>query len=66
MAPSMDKDMIEYTEDRPDSLHASKPHQVVEIEGFRVLGLNTEDAEFYINYPAEKRKKVVHKVWLAV
>ncbi|KAH8887266.1 MFS general substrate transporter [Thozetella sp. PMI_491] len=42
--------------------HVEAVSSVVEIESFQVLGLAPEDAEFYLNYPAEKRKKVVHKV----
>ena len=36
--------------------------QVIEIDGFRVLGLSSDDADFYRNYPEEKRKKVMRKV----
>lgn len=36
--------------------------QVIEIDGFRVLGLSPEDADFYRNYSEEKRKKVMRKV----
>lgn len=36
--------------------------QVIEIDGFRVLGLSSDDAEFYSNYPEEKRKKIIRKV----
>lgn len=36
--------------------------QVIEIDGFRVLGLSPDDADFYKNYSEEKRKKVMRKV----
>lgn len=36
--------------------------QVIEIDGFRVLGLSPDDADFYRNYSEEKRKKVMRKV----
>lgn len=36
--------------------------QVIEIDGFRVLGISPEDADFYKNYSEEKRKKVLRKV----
>lgn len=36
--------------------------QVIEIDGFRVLGISSEDADFYKNYSEEKRKKVLRKV----
>ncbi|KAH8196175.1 hypothetical protein TruAng_009650 [Truncatella angustata] len=42
--------------------HIEEAPAVTQIETFRVLGLSPEDADFYINYPEEKRKKVVHKV----
>lgn len=35
---------------------------IAEIEGFRVLGLSSEDIEFYNGFDAEKRKRVVRKV----
>lgn len=40
--------------------HIESP--VTEIGTFRVVGLSAEDAEFYTNYPEEKRKKVFRKV----
>lgn len=36
--------------------------QVIEIDGFRVLGLSPEDADFYRNFSEERRKKVLRKV----
>lgn len=36
--------------------------QVIEIDGFRVLGLSQDDAEFYKNYSEDKRKQVLRKV----
>lgn len=36
--------------------------QVIEIDGFRVLGLSPDDADFYNNFTPEKRKKVLRKV----
>ncbi|KAG6362503.1 hypothetical protein INS49_010735 [Diaporthe citri] len=36
--------------------------QVIEIDGFRVLGLSPDDADFYNNFSAERRKKVLRKV----
>lgn len=39
-----------------------KAPQVFHIDGFSVLGLSPEDAEFYQNYSAKDRKKTMHKV----
>ncbi|KAL2854095.1 major facilitator superfamily domain-containing protein [Aspergillus pseudodeflectus] len=46
--------------DAEKSTHIESP--VTEIGTFRVVGLSAEDADFYINYPEEKRKKVFRKV----
>lgn len=62
MSTSLEKNEIQYVDEKPDSVHAAKPHQIVQIDNFQVLGLDPEDAEFYINYPDEKRKRVIHKV----
>eukprot|EP00492_Amphilonche_elongata_P002843 TRINITY_DN3118_c0_g1_i1.p3 TRINITY_DN3118_c0_g1~~TRINITY_DN3118_c0_g1_i1.p3 ORF type:complete len:75 (+),score=11.47 TRINITY_DN3118_c0_g1_i1:129-353(+) len=47
--------------DEEASHHEGVP-QVMEIGTFRVLGLTSEDADFYTNYPPEKRKAVFRKV----
>jgi hypothetical protein len=39
-----------------------KAPQVFHIDGFSVLGLSPEDADFYENYSAKDRKKTMHKV----
>ncbi|KAL4907106.1 hypothetical protein BDW74DRAFT_189669 [Aspergillus multicolor] len=39
--------------------HIESP--ITEIGTFRVVGLSPEDADFYTNYPEEKRKKVFRK-----
>jgi hypothetical protein len=64
MSPSMDKNDIQHVDDKADSVQESKPHQIVRIDDFQVLGLDPDDAEFYINYPEEKKKRVIHKVKL--
>jgi hypothetical protein len=46
--------------DAEKSTHIESP--VTEIGTFRVVGLSAEDADFYVNYPEEKRKKVFRKV----
>lgn len=66
MTVSFEKNDIQYVDEKPDSVHATKPHQIVQIENFHVLGLDPDDADFYINYPQEKRKRVVHKVCLVL
>lgn len=48
-------------DEKPESV-VEKSRQIIQIDNFSVLGLSSEDAEFYINYPMEKRKKVIHKV----
>ncbi|KAL2827582.1 major facilitator superfamily domain-containing protein [Aspergillus cavernicola] len=42
--------------------HAHIENPITEIDAFRVVGLSAEDADFYTNYPEEKRKKVFRKV----
>lgn len=59
---AVEKNEISGIEEKPDSLHETKAHQIVQIDNFQVLGLHSEDAEFYTNYSEEKRKKVIRKV----
>ncbi len=59
---TLEKNEISYVDDKSESVHDVKPHQIVQIENFQVLGLLPEDADFYTNYSEEKRKKVIHKV----
>lgn len=63
MAPrkSFEKDEIKVIDDH-ELTHLEAAAGIVEIDTFRVLGLNAEDAEFYTKYPEEKRKKVFRKV----
>lgn len=42
--------------------HLEGAAEVTEIGTFRVFGLDPDDADFYTNYPEEKRKKVFRKV----
>lgn len=37
---------------------------LLHIENFQVLGLHPDDANFYINFSEERRKKVTRKVYL--
>lgn len=53
---------ISYVDEKSESVENAKTHQIVQIDNFQVLGLHPEDADFYINYPEEKRKKVIRKV----
>lgn len=39
-----------------------KEERVVDIGKIRVLGLSQEDEEFYLGFPADARKKLIHKV----
>jgi hypothetical protein len=59
---AVEKNEISYIDGKSESLPDTKPHQIVQIENFQVLGLHPEDAEFYTNYSEEKRKSVIHKV----
>jgi hypothetical protein len=59
--PSIDKNEIQCV-DTADSVHVTKTPQIVKIDDFQVLGLTNEDADFYINYPEEQKKKVLRKV----
>jgi len=59
---SPEKDDILYIDDKPESLQPSKGYQVVQIDNVQVLGLDPEDADFYINFSEERRKAVIHKV----
>ena len=43
---------------KPGHAHVEEAPTVIEIETFRVLGLSPEDADFYANYPEEKRKRI--------
>lgn len=45
-----------------DGSHVEHKPQVIEIGNFRVIGLDPDDADFFINYPEEKRKKIFRKV----
>lgn len=58
----MDKNEIHHVDQKRESLDVEKPAQMVTIENIQVLGLSSEDVDFYTNYPEEKRKKVIHKV----
>lgn len=62
MATSVEKNDIQYVDDKADSVYAPKQHQMVQIDNVQVLGLDPADADFYINFSEEKRKKVIHKV----
>ncbi|KAH3918699.1 hypothetical protein HBH56_023100 [Parastagonospora nodorum] len=63
MAATFEKSDIEHIDEKEESVYASKPHQVVQIDNIQVLGLDPDDADFYINFSDEKRKRVIHKVW---
>ncbi|CAH0002847.1 unnamed protein product [Clonostachys byssicola] len=45
-----------------DGSHVEHKPQVIEIGTFRVIGLDPDDADFFINYPEEKRKKIFRKI----
>lgn len=59
---AIEKNEIAYVDEKSESLSDTKPHQIVQIDNFQVLGLHPEDAEFYTSYSEERRKKVIRKV----
>ena len=42
--------------------HLEHVPNVLEIDNFRVCGLDVDDADFYTSFPPERRKKVFRKV----
>lgn len=42
--------------------HEESVTNIVTIDNIRVLGLSAEDAEFYTNFPMERRMRLLHKV----
>lgn len=66
--------IVDKSDDKPDVMtietamrddlegNPGKAPQVFHIGGFSVLGLSTEDAEFYQDFSAKDRKKTMHKV----
>jgi hypothetical protein len=62
MATSLEKNEILHLDEKADSVYATKPHQIVQIDNVQVLGLDPADADFYVNFSEERRKKVIHKV----
>lgn len=59
---AIEKNEISYVDEKSESVHDTKPHQIVQIEDIQVLGLHPDDAEFYTNFSEERRKKVIRKV----
>lgn len=45
-----------------EAMHIESAPVVTEIESFRVLGLDPDDAEFFTNYSEADRKKTFRKV----
>ncbi|KAK7418582.1 hypothetical protein QQZ08_011166 [Neonectria magnoliae] len=58
---SIDKNDLDVLDHKASS-HLERAPEAIEIGIFRVYGLDPQDADFYNNYPEEKRKKVFHKV----
>lgn len=42
--------------------HVETVSNIVTIDNIRVLGLSADDAEFYTNFPVERKKKLLRKV----
>lgn len=57
---STEKYDVEVGDKQADQIESSP--QIIEIGNFRVVGISREDADFFENYPEEKRKKVFRKV----
>jgi hypothetical protein len=64
MATPNEKNEVQHVDEKVDSIYAPKQHQMVQIDNVQVLGLDPADADFYINFSDERRKKVIHKVRL--
>ncbi|KAF9884353.1 hypothetical protein FE257_001866 [Aspergillus nanangensis] len=45
-----------------DPDHVESVLNVVQIDNIQVLGLRSDDAEFYLNFPSEKKKQILWKV----
>ena len=60
--PDQDVMMVENAINDDVESNPVKAPQVYHIDGFSVLGLSAEDAEFYQDYSAVDRKKTMHKV----
>jgi hypothetical protein len=65
MATMNGKNEIQHVNEKSDSIYTTKGPQMVQIDNVQVLGLDPADADFYINFSEERRKKVIHKVNLA-
>ncbi|KAF9889260.1 hypothetical protein FE257_007573 [Aspergillus nanangensis] len=57
---SVSKVDVEHFDEKP--AHLENSAQAVDIGPFHVVGLSADDADFYINYPEDQRKKVFRKV----
>ena len=59
---AVEKNEITHVDEKSESVRDEKHHQIVQIDNIQVLGLHSDDAEFYANYSEEKRKRVIRKV----
>lgn len=59
MDRTVSKDEVDMEKSRA---HLEEAAQVIEIDSFRVLGLDADDADFYKSFSPERRKKVFRKV----
>ncbi|CAG7963008.1 unnamed protein product [Penicillium nalgiovense] len=59
---SIGKNDVEIVDETSHVENIPKPSLVTQVGDFRVVGLTPDDADFYNNYPEEKRKKVFRKV----
>ncbi|KAL3473593.1 major facilitator superfamily domain-containing protein [Aspergillus californicus] len=62
-APYSNRDTMDVIDEKlHDPDHVEKVMHAVQIDNFQVLGLRPEDADFYMNYSPEARKKLLRKV----
>ena len=59
---SIGKNDVEIVDETSHVENIPKPAIVTQVGDFRVVGLTPDDADFYNNYPEEKRKTVFRKV----
>jgi hypothetical protein len=62
MATPIEKPDITMVDDRSvDRIDAEKGPNIHTIDNIRVLGLTDDDANFYLSFPEEARKKIFRK-----
>ncbi|KAJ0118222.1 nicotinamide mononucleotide permease [Diaporthe amygdali] len=57
-----EKDESHIASARRSTIDSASTESTIEIDGFRVLGLSSNDADFYDNFSTERRKRILRKV----